>query len=253
MGRDRKTPTSPENSPVMVFVDVDNTLIRGASVYLFGLEAWKSGFIRWHHVIPALWRQVSFVRIGETPHGVIRSRDRAQALVAGHSFEDFLEVGESAWRRRIAPRVFPDIRAVLNKHMASGHEVWLVTASPAALAGIIARDLGFTGALGTELEIEDGVFTGDIKGEMLHGPAKAKAALAHAHGMSADLSRAWAYSDSFADVPLLEAVGNPVAVNPDPSLLAYATTKGWHIVWPEGTTRHQGRRLRRAEKSADHT
>lgn len=237
----------------MVFVDVDNTLIRGASVYLFGLEAWKSGFIRWHHVIPALWRQMSFVRIGETPHGVIRTRDRAQALVAGHSFEDFLQVGESAWQRRIAPRVFSDIRAILDNHVASHHQVWLVTASPQALAAIIARDLGFAGALGTELELDEGVFTGDIKGQMLHGPEKAKTALAHAKALGCDLGLAWAYSDSFADVPLLEAVGNPVAVNPDPSLLALATNRGWPIIWPEGTTRHQGAREKRAEKSADHT
>ena len=253
MGRARKTSKSPETPPVAVFVDVDNTLIKGASVYLFGLEAWRSGFIRWHHVIPALWRQMSFVRIGETPHGVIRSRDRAQALVAGHSLQDFLEVGESAWTRLIKPRVFPDIKKVLTKHSEAGHHVWLVTASPQALAAIIARDLGFTGAIGTELVIENGLFTGDISGELLHGPEKAKAVLHHAHKIGVDLSLAWAYSDSFADVPLLEAVGNPVAVNPDPSLLAYAQRQQWPIIWPEGTTRHQGRRMRKAEKSAGHS
>ncbi|MCF8547628.1 MAG: haloacid dehalogenase-like hydrolase, partial [Pontimonas sp.] len=151
-------------SPVVVFVDVDNTLVRGASIYMFGIEAWKSGFIRWHHVVPALFHQRSFIKQGETTKRVKSTRERAQALAAGHSVADFVQVGESAWRRSIAPKVFPDVLATLREHRDRGRQVWLLTASPTVLASIIARDLRLSGALGTTLEIHEGRFTGEIEG-----------------------------------------------------------------------------------------
>jgi len=245
-----ETSKSKKNSgsPVVVFVDVDNTLVKGASIYMFAVEAWKSGFIRWHHVIPALFHQRSFIKQGETTKRVKSTRERAQALAAGHSLADFVQVGESAWRRSIAPKVFPDVLNELRNHMEAGRQVWLLTASPQALSAIIARDLRLSGALGTTLEIHDGRFTGEIEGELLHGPIKAEAARALAESLQADLSQCFAYSDSVADVPLLELVGNPVAVNPDPGLLALATERGWPIMWPEGTGRHEKSRTKKGRE-----
>lgn len=240
--------SSSHKPPVMVFVDVDNTLVKGASIYMFAVEAWRSGFIKWHHVIPALFHQRSFIRQGETTKRVKSTRERAQALVAGHAVVDFEKVGENAWRRSIAPKIFPDVLAILTDHIASGHQVWLLTASPQALAGIMARDLRLDGAIGTALEVRDGIFTGEIKGEMLHGPLKAEAALAHAREHGVDLSQCHAYSDSIADAPLLEAVGHPTAVNPDPALLRLAEERGWPIMWPEGTTRHQNKRAKKGRE-----
>jgi HAD superfamily hydrolase (TIGR01490 family) len=241
-------PTPPATSPVHVFVDVDNTLVSGASIYMFAIEAWKSGFIRWHHVIPALFHQRSFIRKGETTHRVKSTRERAQALVAGHSVEDFVAVGETAWRRSIAPKVFPDVLATLQDHVHQGHQVWLVTASPHALAEVMARDLRFHGAIGTQLEVRDGKFTGEIVGELLHGPVKALATESHAQAHGLDLTQCYAYSDSVADIPLLELVGNPVAVNPDPGLLRHATGVGWPIIWPKGTTRHEKNRSKKGRE-----
>jgi HAD superfamily hydrolase (TIGR01490 family) len=235
-------------SPVVVFVDVDNTLVRGASIYMFAIEAWKSGFIRWHHVIPALFQQRSFIKQGETTKRVKSARERAQALAAGHSLADFTQVGESAWRRSIAPKVFPDVLSELRNHMDAGRQVWLLTASPNVLAGIIARDLRLSGAIGTTLELHDGRFTGEIEGELVHGPIKAQAAKELAASLGADLAACYAYSDSVADVPLLELVGNPVAVNPDPGLLAFATERAWPILWPEGTSRHEKSRTKKGRE-----
>jgi phosphoserine phosphatase len=97
------------------------------------------------------------------------------------------------------------------------------------VAGIIAARLGLTGALGTTAEHVDGVYTGRLNGEMLHGPAKAEAmrALAHEHGL--DLSRCFAYSDSYNDLPMLSLVGHPCAINPDSRLLEYAQQNDWQI------------------------
>ena len=249
--------TPPRNSSagsagVLVFVDVDNTLVKGASIYMFAIEAWKSGFIKWHHVIPALFQQRYFIRKGETTKRVKSTRERAQALVAGHQVKDFEKVAESAWRRSIAPKVFPEMIERINHHKSQGHEIWLLTASPQSLASVMARDLTLTGAIGTTLEEKDGAFTGEIDGELLHGPLKAKAAVQHALESGVNLAHCYAYSDSAADIPLLESVGHPVAVNPDHTLLAHATELSWPILWPESTNRHQTQRSKKAEKNAGH-
>jgi HAD superfamily hydrolase (TIGR01490 family) len=249
--------TPPRNSSagsarVLVFVDVDNTLVKGASIYMFAIEAWKSGFIKWHHVIPALFQQRYFIRKGETTKRVKSTRERAQALVAGHQVRDFEKVAESAWRRSIAPKVFPEMIERINHHKSQGHEIWLLTASPQGLASVMARDLTLTGAIGTTLEEKDGAFTGEIEGELLHGPLKAKAAVQHALESGVNLAHCYAYSDSAADIPLLESVGHPIAVNPDHTLLAHASELSWPILWPESTNRHQTQRSKKAEKNAGH-
>jgi len=244
--------SSAKSARVLVFVDVDNTLVKGASIYMFAIEAWKSGFIKWHHVIPALFQQRYFIRKGETTKRVKSTRERAQALVAGHQVRDFEKVAESAWRRSIAPKVFPEMIERINHHKSQGHEIWLLTASPQGLASVMARDLTLTGAIGTTLEEKDGAFTGEIDGELLHGPLKAKAAVQHALESGVNLAHCCAYSDSAADIPLLESVGHPVAVNPDHTLLAHATELSWPILWPESTNRHQTQRSKKAEKNAGH-
>ena len=244
--------SSAKSARVLVFVDVDNTLVKGASIYMFAIEAWKSGFIKWHHVIPALFQQRYFIRKGETTKRVKSTRERAQALVAGHQVRDFEKVAESAWRRSIAPKVFPEMIERINHHKSQGHEIWLLTASPQGLASVMARDLTLTGAIGTTLEEKDGAFTGEIDGELLHGPLKAKAAVQHALESGVNLAHCYAYSDSAADIPLLESVGHPIAVNPDHTLLAHATELSWPILWPESTNRHQTQRSKKAEKNAGH-
>jgi phosphoserine phosphatase len=104
-----------------------------------------------------------------------------------------------------------------------------VTAAPIEIASIIARRLGLTGALGTVSEHVDGVYTGRLVGEMLHGPAKAEAVKALAEREGLDLSRCAAYSDSYNDLPLLSLVGDPCVINPDAKLRDHARAEGWRI------------------------
>src|SRR5262249_44776766 len=101
--------------------------------------------------------------------------------------------------------------------------------TPVELAGIIARRLGLTGALGTVAETRDGVYTGRLVGDLLHGPAKAAAVRALAAREGLDLSRCAAYSDSANDLPLLSLVGYPCAINPDAELREHAREHGWEI------------------------
>ena len=114
-------------------------------------------------------------------------------------------------------------------HLDAGQQVWLVTATPYELAITIARRLGLTGALGTVAESVDGVFTGRLVGEILHGPGKAHAVRSLAIREGLNLKRCTAYSDSYNDVPLLSLVGTAVAVNPDSHLRDLARKRGWEI------------------------
>ena len=114
----------------------------------------------------------------------------------------------------MAQRIWPGTRALAQLHLEEGQRVWLVTAAPIEIAQVIARRLGLTGALGTVAEHEDGVYTGRLVGEMLHGPAKGEAIKALAAVEGLDLARCSAYSDSFNDLTMLSMVGHPVRDQP---------------------------------------
>jgi phosphoserine phosphatase len=107
--------------------------------------------------------------------------------------------------------------------------VWLVTATPVEVANVIAARLGLTGALGTVADSVDGIYTGRLVGEILHGPAKAEAVRALAEREGLDLARCAAYSDSANDIPMLSLVGQPCAINPDTRLRAHAKEQGWRV------------------------
>lgn len=107
--------------------------------------------------------------------------------------------------------------------------MWLVTAAPVEIATVIARRLGLTGALGTVAESVDGVYTGKLVGEPLHGPAKAEAVRALALAEGLDLGRCAAYSDSHNDIPMLSLVGHPYAINPDSKLRKHARQMDWRL------------------------
>jgi HAD superfamily hydrolase (TIGR01490 family) len=110
-----------------------------------------------------------------------------------------------------------------------GEEVWLVTAAPQDMADIIAERLGFTGALGSKAHIEDGVYTGTLDGKLLHGIEKALIIQELANERGFNLEECYSYSDSHNDIPLLQAVGHPSAINPDAVLRIRALAEGWPI------------------------
>jgi HAD superfamily hydrolase (TIGR01490 family) len=238
-----KSDTAQRSTATLVFCDIDNTLIRGAVVFLFAIEAWRQGFLGFRDIAPAIAEQRRFVRRGEIEHRMPQIKERALSLVKGHSEERFLKVAEHTWQKRVRPRLFEEVVSMLRGHQERGHEVHLVSASPRPLVQVIADGLGLDGALGTELMVSDGRFQGELDGPMLRGVHKAAAVIDVAERRKLDLSKCFALSDSIADQPMLEAVGNPTAINPDSALHRLAVERQWPIVWPKGTTRY--RRLRR--------
>jgi HAD superfamily hydrolase (TIGR01490 family) len=212
------------------FFDVDNTLMRGASIYHFarGLAARKMFGPR--DLARLTWGQLAFrLRGAENSDHIDAARQAALAFVAGHRVADITRLGEEIYDDTMADRIWEGARELTQRHLEAGQRVWLVTATPVELANILARRLGLTGALGTVAESAGGVYTGRLVGGLLHGQAKAAAVQALARREGLDLSRSSAYSDSINDLPMLELVGRPNAVNPDAQLQAEARRRNWPV------------------------
>jgi HAD superfamily hydrolase (TIGR01490 family) len=220
----------PPDPTAAAFFDVDNTVMQGASIFHLAKGLHRRKFFTTREILGAAWKQAYFRVVGvEDPEHVAEARASALAFIAGHSVHELEELGEEIFDEAMAHRIWPGTRALTQLHLDQGQRVWLVTAAPIEIATIIARRLGLTGALGTVSEHVDGVYTGHLVGEMLHGPAKAEAVKALAEREGLDLSRCSAYSDSVNDLPMLSIVGDPCAINPDSRLRDHARANGWRI------------------------
>ena len=221
-------PSAP--APVLAFFDVDNTLLRGASVYHLGRIAWRRGHLGWRDLSRFAWQQARFTSVGENHQHQLAVRDRALELIAGHSVAELEEIAVEAYDVYLSRLLLPAVVARAHEHRAQGHEVWLITATPEACARVIAERLGLSGAIGTRIESVDGVFTGALLGPVMHGGHKADAAALLAGDRGVRLADCWAYSDSRNDIPLLELVGHQQVVNPDAALARYAQARGWPVM-----------------------
>lgn len=219
----------PARPAAAAFFDVDNTMVIGASIFHFakGLAARK--YFSTADLRRFLWQQLRFRAGGEGPENITKARESALAFVAGKSVAEIVAMSEEIYDEVIAARIYSGTRALAQQHLDAGERVWLVTATPEELARIIARRLNLTGALGTLAEEQDGLFTGRLLGELLHGEAKAAAVRDLAEREGLRLSECAAYSDSINDIPMLSLVGRPVAVNPDSALRDEARRRGWEV------------------------
>lgn len=210
------------------FFDIDNTMMRGASIYWFARGLAARRYVSAGDLLRYAAQQLRF-RILATEHGqhVDRTRQSALAFVAGWRVADLERLAEEIYDESMAERIWPGTRALAQQHLNAGQQVWLVTAAPVELGRVIAGRLGLTGAIGTVAAVEDGTYTGELVGELMHGPAKAAAISKLAAVEGLDLGRCAAYSDSINDLPMLTLVGHPVAVNPDPALRREARRRGW--------------------------
>jgi HAD superfamily hydrolase (TIGR01490 family) len=223
-------PLIREETGAAAFFDLDNTVMQGASMFHLARGFYRRGFFPTRVILKGVWLQAYFRIVGrENPQHIQAARSTTLGFIEGHTVAEVEEIATEVYEDSIAARIWPGTRAMAQMHLDVGQPVWLVTAAPVEVAGVIAARLGLTGALGTTAEHQEGVYTGRLRGDLLHGPAKAQAvrALAREHGL--DLARCFAYSDSFNDLPMLSLVGHPCAINPDPRLLAYAEEQDWQI------------------------
>lgn len=212
------------------FFDIDNTIVRGASLFHLARGLAKRKFFTFGDVSSFAWKQAKFRVAGrEDTDDIASVIDAALIFVAGHSVDEVVSLGDEIFDERIEDKLYAQTIELTRTHLQAGQRVWLVSAAPVEMASLIARKLELTGALGTISEIADGKYTGKLVGVPLHGPAKAEAVRALAEREQLDLVLCSAYSDSSNDIPMLSLVGQPVAINPDAKLRRHARAMGWHV------------------------
>ncbi len=220
----------PADLTAAAFFDVDNTLVQGSSLVHFGRGLAARKYFQYSDVWKFMYAQAKFQLTGrESSHDVAEGRRKALAFIEGRSATELTALGEEIYDEIITAKIWPGTRELAQAHLDAGQQVWLVTATPYDLAEIIARRLNLTGALGTVAESVDGVFTGQLVGDILHGLGKAHAVRSLAIREGLNLKRCTAYSDSINDAPMLSLVGTAVAINPDSELRDLARERGWEI------------------------
>jgi HAD superfamily hydrolase (TIGR01490 family) len=210
------------------FFDLDKTLLPGSSLFPLARELYRQKVFRLSDIARMTFDQLAFMAVGTEGEGRT-SRARAASLEAirGRPRAEIVELGRSVAQEELLPRLYPQGVDLMARHKRAGREVYICSSSPEDYLALLAEELGLDGVVGTRAEVVDGRYTGELDGEMCHGPEKARrvAELAEARGIVLD--RSYAYSDSANDLPLLELVGFPVAMNPDRELRQIARQRGW--------------------------
>jgi len=213
------------------FFDLDNTMVRGSTLYFLGRAMYQRGFFSKADISKFVVANVRFRLTGtEKPEVIERFQKAATDFIGGHDVKEIYTIAQSVYDEYVSPALIQGTIEIAKKHLSEDTEVWLVTAAPEDMAKLIADRLGFTGALGTKVCIDKGKYVGKLDGKILHGVEKARAVreLAAARGFS--LNNCHAYSDSASDFPLLQSVGTPHAINPDARLRIKALAENWEIV-----------------------
>ena len=218
-----------DNRQAAAFFDLDRTLIAGSSAFVFGLAAWRADMMPTSELLSDAKKAITFRFTGASDDKANAVRDRILQAITGSRVEELMALADD-----VIPRLLDDVRkesqGFIDLHAEAGRATYLVTASPIEIVQSLAVELGMTGAIATVAETVDGVYTGGLSEPFCYGPAKADAMRRVAEREGYDLDLCYAYSDSVSDLPMLEIVGHPVAVNPDNGLEAVARTRGWPIV-----------------------
>ncbi len=211
------------------FFDLDRTLISGASAFPFGIEAWRQGLASSPDIGRWAVAAISFKLLGDKGDATDDAKADFLTHISGASVAALEMVG-AAVLPRLVSRVRPESRKLINLHHEAGRDTWIVSASPHEIVEPLARSLGMTGAIGTRGRVVAGHYTGELDGPFVYGAGKVDAIEKLAADRGYDLERSYAYSDSISDLPMMEAVGHPVAVNPDSELDSIAHERGWPVV-----------------------
>jgi HAD superfamily hydrolase (TIGR01490 family) len=229
-------------TPTAAFFDLDKTLIQGSSAFQFGRAAYQAGLMGRRQLVSDGIANIRFRLHGSTDEDSLALRDRISASLAGTRVVDLERLG-AAVLARILPRLYPEMLDIAHEHQDAGRRAYIVTAASQELADILAQVLVLDGAIGSNLsQVVDGVYTGTPEGLFVYRAQKAQAIQELAEREGIDLGASYAYSDSESDLPMLCAVGHPVAVNPDAALARVAKAENWPVLRFD----RLGRRLRTA-------
>ncbi|NIB41671.1 HAD-IB family hydrolase [Pseudomaricurvus alkylphenolicus] len=216
----------PDGPHIGAFFDFDGTVIAGFSVKVFLQEQLRRGDLgpREFAELMATFTNFSMGRLGFSGLMVASAQ-----IMKGVPEQQYIDFGEELYEKHISRMIYPESRALIEAHLRKGHTVALISSATRYQVEAAAQDLGFDHILYTELEVEDGVFTGNVIRPTCYGEGKLTAAQKLAKEEGIDLDQSFFYTDSHEDLPLLEGVGHPQVLNPNSKLVTIAERRGWPI------------------------
>jgi HAD superfamily hydrolase (TIGR01490 family) len=211
------------------FFDLDKTILAKSSTLAFARAFYDAGLVTRKAMLHGVFAQLVFSVKGADHNYMDRTRDQLQALCVGWDVALVQRIVTEQLPTLVYPLIFTEAITLITDHKALGHDIVIVSSSGLEVVAPIADYLGADHVIATEMVVKDGKYTGEIE-RYAYGAGKVEAitALASEHGY--DLDESFGFSDSITDLPLLEAVGHPTAVNPDRRLRQHALAAGWPII-----------------------
>jgi HAD superfamily hydrolase (TIGR01490 family) len=211
------------------FFDLDKTVIAKPSLSAFSRSFYREGLVTRRLLARALWAQMLFVRFGARAQTLERLRLRLLHLTIGWEQEKVKRIVAETLIQVVGPITYKEAVDLIAGHKQAGRRVYIVSAAPEEIVEPLARYLGAEEAIASRAAVSAGLYTGQLL-NYAYGPQKAATIRHIAERDGLDLTASWAYSDSVTDLPMLEAVGHPVAVNPDRALRRIAQMRGWPVL-----------------------
>ncbi len=219
----------------VAFFDLDKTIIAKSSTLAFSRPMFKAGLLSGSSLAKAGIAQAYYQAFGADHDQMQRIKEELSAMTRGWDRDEIEALVTETVDEVVAPLVYAEALAIMEQHRAAGRKVVVISASPEEIVRPLCRYLGITEIIATRAAVdEEGRYTGEIE-LYAYGPGKAEAMEAKARAEGIDLDASYAYTDSITDLPMLEAVGHPVVVNPDAALAAIAQERGWEVRHFEST------------------
>ena len=211
------------------FFDLDKTVIASASMVAFGRRFYDAGMISRRTVLRGLWGQLVYLHLGASEEKLTRMRETVLALTRGWDQGKVSAIVEDALTSVVEPIIYAEALELMADHRRAGRRIVIVSASPEEIVNPIGRLLDVDDVLASRSQVDhEGRYTGEMA-FYAYGPFKVDAMEDLAARRGIDLAASFAYSDSYTDLPMLEAVGHPVAVNPDRPLAKAARDRGYEV------------------------
>nr|WP_236055421.1 HAD-IB family hydrolase [Mycobacterium sp. SM1] len=211
------------------FFDLDKTIIAKSSMLAFSKPFFDQGLINRRAVLKASYAQFIYLLSGADHDQMDRMRAHMANMCAGWDVAQVKSIVNETLHDVVTPLIFAEAADLITGHRLFGRDVVLVSASGEEVVAPIARALGASHALATRMLVEGGRYTGEVA-FYCYGQGKVRAIRELAAREGYRLEHCYAYSDSITDLPMLEAVGHPTAVNPDRALRKEATARGWPVL-----------------------
>jgi HAD superfamily hydrolase (TIGR01490 family) len=211
------------------FFDLDKTIIAKSSVLAFGRTLYREGLLSRRAIVKSAYAQIVFMLVGADEEKMEKLRYAMQSLTKGWSQAQVAGIVRETLEEVVSPIIYAEALQLFGEHHAAGRSVVIVSSSPEEVVGPLVEYLGADDCIATRSEVDaEGRYTGELE-FYAYGPGKAEAIRERAAREGLDLAASYAYSDSITDLPMLETVGHPVAVNPDRELNRVAKEREWEV------------------------